>query len=272
MTAASGVQITLTQNQHGTIASLTVNNPQRLNSLNTEVCAAFVSAVSEITKIPDLRCVIVTGGPCASGRAFVGGADISEMSTLATPKAAREFITGVHHVCRSLRDLPVPVVARVNGHALGAGLLVMAAADVRIAVSDALFGMPEVQRGVPSTVESALLPSIVGASRARRMLLLGDTISADEAERWGLVDKVVDMNDLDNAVTKWALLLSRAGRGALAAQKRLFNVWEQVSQQEAIDAGIWEFGRAFEQNSTESEGRSMMKAFLTQNKKRKAKL
>ena len=116
-----------------------------------------------------------------------------------------------------MRDLPVPVIARVNGHALGGGLLIAAAADLRIATSEALFGMPEVQRGVPSTVESALLPAQIGSSRARRLLLLGDTISAHKAEEWGLVDKVVEAGDLDKAVEAWVEQLLKAGPRALAA-------------------------------------------------------
>ena len=171
-----------------------------------------------------------------------------------------------------MRDLPVPVIARINGHALGGGLLIMAAADLRVATTEALFGMPEVQRGVPSTVESALLPSQIGSARARRLLLLGDTVSASKAEEWGLVDKVVKANELNEAVESWVTMLLKAGPRALASQKRLMAVWEQVPIQEAIQAGVWEFGKAFEDPKLESEGRRMMSDFQGQNKERKSKL
>lgn len=256
----------------GAVVTLTVTNPTKMNSLSTPVANAIIASVDAISNMPKLRCVIVTGGECVSGRAFIGGADIKEMSTMQSSAAGRRYITTLHRVCHALRHLSVPVIARVNGHALGAGLLVMMAADMKIAVSDALFGMPEVQRGVPSTIESALLPSTIGAGRASRLLLLGDTISAFEAERWGLVDKVVEHAQLDSAVSDWVTLVTQAGPCALAGQKRLLRVWEQVSPREAIDAGAWEFGKAFEGLGDQSEGRRMMNEFLSNNKKRKNKL
>lgn len=269
----STVMVAYSQREGGTVATVTIANPRRLNSLNSVILETFVSNISSLAQRPGLRCVIVTGGPCKGGQqAFVGGADISEMKDLPDAEAGRNFITKLHLACEALRELPVPVIACVNGHALGGGLLIAAAADLRIATSEALFGMPEVQRGVPSTIESALLPTQIGAARARRLLLLGDTISAQQAESWGLVDKVVQAYELDNAVEEWVQMLLRAGPRALSAQKRLMAVCEQVPLREAIKAGIWEFGRAFEGAGFESEGRRMMNEFNTNNRKRKSKL
>lgn len=274
MPAKPGVLTSLSSRPSGIVATLTVSNPGRLNSLNTKVLTAFISALSSLAQTPYLRCVIITGAPClGNAQAFSGGADISELSSFTHAAAGREFITRLHLACKAIRDLPVPVVARVNGHALGAGLLLMAAADLRITTSDSTFGMPEVRRGVPSTVESAELPSIVGAGRARRLLILGDNISALTAESWGLVDRVVEPAGLDNAVEEWVQQLLEAGPSALAGQKRLMNVWEQVPLQEAVTAGVWEFGKAFEDEGTkEAEGTKMMNAFLKQNRDRKSKL
>jgi enoyl-CoA hydratase len=231
-----------------------------------------ISAVSIIKQTPGLHAAIITGGPCTAGRAFIGGADISEMSTLSSASDAREFIIRLHFACKALCDLPVPVIARVNGHALGGGLLVMLAADLKIAISSALFGVPEVRRGVPSTIESAWLPSIIGAGRARRLLLLGDTISADRAEIGGLVDKVVEEAELDAVVEDWMRALAAAGPRPLAGQKSLLTLWQQVPKQEAVEAGIWEFGRASERQGGESEARTMMKEFLSKGKRRQSHL
>lgn len=270
------VSISWSTRSEGAVATLIVSNPHRLNSLNTAVLTSFISAVASLKNTDkDLRCVIVTGGSTTNGRnAFIGGADISEMSSLPTPEAARAFIRRVHLACRALRELPVPVIARVNGHALGAGLLVMAAADLRITSSDALFGMPEVQRGVPSTVESALLPGIVGAARARRLLIFGESIDAAIAETWGLVDQVVDGGPaaLDRRVEEWLQIVFKTGPRAVQGQKNLLSLWEQVPVREAIEAGIWEFGKAFEGERYEAEGRRMMGEFLKRNRKRNSKL
>lgn len=272
------VSTSLSIRPEGAVATLIVSNTQRLNSLNTEVLTSFISAISALKENTNLRCVIVTGEVLPNGgkgqAAFIGGADISEMSTLPTPDAARTFIRRVHDVCAALRDIPVPVIARVNGHALGAGLLVMAAADLRVASPNALFGMPEVRRGVASTVESAILPGIVGAARARRLLLFGETIDAQTAASWGLLDQVVEggVTSLDRAVEEWLQIVFQTGPRAVKAQKSLLTVWEQVPMREAVEAGIWEFGKAFEGDGQESEGRRMMCEFLQRNRKRKAML
>ena len=101
---------------------------------------------------------------------------------------------------------------------------------------------------------------------------MGDMISAEQAESWGLVDKVVKASELDNAVEEWVQMLLTAGPRALAGQKRLMSVWEQVPMREAVQAGIWEFGRAFEGSGDEAEGRRMMNQFRRQNKGTKSRL
>ena len=113
------------------------------------------------------------------------------MAGLEDGEAARAFITLVHGCCRAVRDCPVPVIGRLGGWTLGAGLELAAACDLRIAAEHAQFGMPEVRVGIPSVVEAALLPGLIGWGRTRRLLLLGETIGAAEALAWGLVEQVV---------------------------------------------------------------------------------
>ena len=124
------------------IATVTISRPSKLNSLNSHLLNLLAQEIRSIPQShPDLLAVILTGHGTKS---FVGGADIGEMATLASPAAAREFITKVHTACKSIRDCPVPVIGRINGYALGAGLEIAASCDFRVASRNAVFGMPEV--------------------------------------------------------------------------------------------------------------------------------
>src|SRR5881392_217896 len=177
----------------GYLARLVIDNASKLNALNRELMVEIVDAIKALEAEPELRLVIVTG---AGERAFVGGADINELAALDLD-SAREFITLVHRCCGGFHRLPVPVIARIDGYALGAGLELAAACDLRVASGRALFGMPEVRIGIPSVVEAALLPKLTGHGRARRLLLTGETIGAAEALAWGLVDLVAPPEALD---------------------------------------------------------------------------
>src|SRR6202048_4742833 len=180
----------------GRLARVTIDNASKLNSLNRALMAEIIEAAGGLAADPQLRLVVLTG---AGERAFIGGADIGEIAAL-DRESAREFITLVHRCCGAFRRLPVPVIARIDGYALGAGLELACACDLRGASERAIFGMPEVRIGIPSVVEAALLPKLVGHGRARRLLLTGETIDAGEALSWGLVDAVASPDDLDDAV------------------------------------------------------------------------
>jgi enoyl-CoA hydratase/carnithine racemase len=240
----------------GQVAWVTIANEAKLNALNSSVLRRFAETVEGLGAHADLRAAVVTG---AGGRAFVGGADIREMAALPDHVAATRFIEAVHRACDAVRALPVPVIARINGHALGAGLELAAACDLRIAASTATFGMPEVRLGLPSVVEAALLPTLIGWGRARRLLLLGETIGAEEALAWGLVERVAAPGAaLDAAVAEWLAMLGRAGPQALRLQKRLIRTWEDLPMAEAIRAGVGSFAEAWRGE----EPRRMLRAFL----------
>ena len=193
-----------------------------------------------------------------TGRPFVGGADIRAMAALRDADEAREFILLVHGCCRAVRDCPVPVLARIEGYALGAGLELAAACDLRIAGEDARFGMPEVRVGIPSVVEAALLPSLIGWGRTRRLLLLGEIIGAAEALEWGLVERVAPASGLDGAVEEWLAHLDAAGPLALRSQKALMRRWENLPADAAIAAGVDAFAGAW----ASDEPVRMMRRFL----------
>ncbi len=234
----------------GAVARVTVANDRKLNSLGTPLLEALAQAFREVPR--EARVVVLTG---EGARAFIGGADIAEMARIETPAQARAFITRIHAVCRAIRDCPVPVIARINGWCLGAGLEIAAACDMRIAAQHARFGMPETRVGMPSVVEAALLPGLIGWGRARRLLYLGDHVDADTAERWGLVERVAEQ--LDAAVQEWCDMLVACGPESLRRQKALMRVWEDSTTSAAITAGIDAFAAAWE---TE-EPRRMTAAF-----------
>jgi enoyl-CoA hydratase len=226
----------------GEIARLTIANSRKLNSLNRALMAEIVETASGLAADRQLRLAILTG---AGDRAFVGGADIGEIAAL-DHAAARSFITLVHRCCDAFRRMPVPVVARIDGYALGAGLELACACDLRVASERSIFGMPEVRIGIPSVVEAALLPKLIGYGRTRRLLLTGETIGATEALAWGLVDVVVPHEALDEAVEGLARPILAAGRQAIRLQKSLILDWEELATAAAVQRGIDCFVRAFD--------------------------
>ena len=203
----------------------------------------------------------------AGDKAFIGGADIREMSALAGAEEGRRFITRLHKCCDAVRAIPVPTIARINGLALGGGLEIAAACDVRIAVESAVFGMPEVKLGIPSVIEAALLPMLIGWGRTRQILLFGENFSAQEALSWGLVNDLVSSSDLDNAVGRWLDQLLSCSPGAVRLQKQLIRSWEDMPLRAAIQAGIESFTTAI----GSGEPSAAMRAFLERQKARKTK-
>jgi enoyl-CoA hydratase len=228
----------------GRLARLTIDNASKLNSLNRALMAEIIEAADGLSADPQLRLVVLTG---AGERAFVGGADIGEIAAL-DRESARDFITLVHRCCDAFRRLPVPVIARIDGYALGAGLELAAACDLRVASARALFGMPAVRIGIPSVVEAALLPKLIGHGRARRLLLTGETIGAAEALAWGLVDVVAPPEALDEAVETLAGPILAAGPNAIRLQKSLILDWEELPTAAAVQRGIDSFVTAYDTN------------------------
>ncbi|MEZ5843396.1 MAG: enoyl-CoA hydratase [Hyphomicrobiaceae bacterium] len=216
------------------IATVTVSNPARLNCLSSPQIGRLSTAFNELSKRDDVRAAILTG---AGARAFIGGADLNELGGL-DEAGARDFITGLHLACRSIQSCPIPVIARINGFCLGAGLEVAASCDIRVAAEGAVLGMPEVHMGLPSVIEAALLPGLIGWGRTRELLITGRTLSATEALAIGLVERVAPAEALDAAVGGWLDDICRAAPRAVRAQKALMATWQHVSLDQAIRAGI----------------------------------
>jgi enoyl-CoA hydratase/carnithine racemase len=171
---------------------------------------------------------------------------------------ARDFITLVHGCCDCLRRCPAPVIARIDGYALGAGLEVAVSCDLRVATTRARFGMPEVKVGLPSVVEAALIPGLIGWGRARELLMTGETIDAGTALRWGLIERAVALEQLDREVDGIVASLLAAGPHAVRSQKRLMQQWENLPADRAIAAGIDALVGAFDTD----EPKRLLSAFL----------
>jgi len=220
------------------IARIFLNRPEKSNALNTALLEELLSVLKEIAASPGLR-VVVLGG---NGKSFCGGADVAEMSQL-KPSTAKKFITRIHLCCDAIRKLPVPVVARLHGVVIGAGLELAASCDLRVAAEGTRFAMPEVKLGIPSVVEAALLPRLIGAGRAAWLVLTGEAIDARTALEWGLVEELAP--DLDQGIKVLLERLKAADRSALSAQKRLLQLWEEAPLTRAVAASIGVFTRSY---------------------------
>jgi enoyl-CoA hydratase/carnithine racemase len=250
----AAVRVDRDERPEGNIAVVTVDNRRRLNCLSTPLIVGLAQAFAELAEDETLRAIVLTG---AGDRAFIGGADLNEL-VLLEPDSARLFITRLHQACRVIRDSPVPVIGRIAGVCLGAGLEVAASCDFRAAAEAARFGMPEVQMGIPSVIEAALLPGLIGWGKTREMLITGALFSAADALSMGLVEKVAPASGLDAAVEDWIAGICRAQAHAVRAQKALMNRWQRVSVEEGILAGIDALSDAYRTD----EPRTAIQAFF----------
>ena len=248
--------------EHGVVAYLTINNARRLNAMNSTLMDAFIATMNELAAEEDLRAVVLSG---AGPKAFIIGADINEMAAIKNAEQATAFITRLHRCCDAIRDLPVPVIARIQGYCFGGGLEMAAACDVRIASEAATFGMQEVKLGIPSVIEAALLPTLVGWGRAREIMLLGETFTAVEALEWRLIERVAPPSALDEAVEAWIGKLLTSAPRAVRLQKRLIRRWEDLPLAAAVQAGIDAFAEAY----ATDEPAAAMREFLDAQLKRK---
>lgn len=175
------------------VVTVTINRPAALNALSREMLAELATVVGELAGDPAARAVILTG---AGERAFVAGADIAVMREMG-PTAARELALLGQGVCRAIERCPKPVIAAVNGFALGGGCELALSCDIRLAADSARFGQPEVNLGIiPGFGGSQRLPRLIGRGRALELLLTGEMIDAREAWRLGLVNRVVPAAEL----------------------------------------------------------------------------
>ncbi len=240
----------------GEVARVTIDHAAKGNSLGSALLDALIEAFGQLAAEPALRAVVLTG---AGDKAFISGASLDEMAQL-NVASAKVFIGRVHGACDAVRRFPAPVIARLNGYALGAGLEIAASCDLRIAASHAVFGMPEVRFGVPSVVEAALLPRLIGRGRAAWLLLTGKTLVADEALAWGLVERVVAATELDREVDATLGAILAMSHQAVRAQKALLRIWDEQPLSESIAESIEAFARSYDAGEPNARMREFLAA------------
>ena len=245
------------------IAILTLNRTFHLNALNTTVFDQLLKVITAIdtTKISAL---IITG---AGEKAFVAGVDIYEMSTL-NKRFGKEFSRKGNEVFRKIETLPIPVIAAVNGYALGGGVELALSCDLRICSTNAIFGMPEVKLGInPGFGGTQRLSRLIRQGMAKQMIYGGNYIDAYEALRIGLVNAVYPQAELLEQAKLLAKNIAKNGRNAVAASKKAINEGMQVDIEQGIKIEEYQFGECFEQD----EQINGMKNFLEKGKKGKKK-
>ena len=239
----------------GAIAILTIDRPKALNALNYETLQELLSCFRQLEKEQEIGVVILTG---SGERAFVAGADISYMQKLNGLQAA-EFAGLGHAVMAAIEGLPQPVIAAVNGFALGGGCELALACDIRIAAENAKFGQPEVNLGViPGFGGTQRLPRLVGKGRACELLYTGDIIGTEEAWRIGLVNKVVPMAQLMETCRTVAQKIIAKGPIAIRLCKETVNNGLEMDLDRANRYEAVQFGQCF---ASEDQKEGML-AFL----------
>jgi len=224
----------------GGVARIFLNRPHKVNALDSALLDALAACLEGLAGDETLRVVVLAG----RGRAFCAGADVHELAAL-EPRSARDFAARIHRACDAARRLPVPVVAQLHGAVIGAGLELAAACDLRIAAEGTRFAMPEVRLGIPSVVEAALLPRLVGSGRAAWLVLTGEPIDAQRAYDWGLIEVVCAPADLDQSVAATVQRLLAGERRALQMQKELLHAWDEQPLAQSIAESLERFAQAY---------------------------
>ena len=242
----------------GRVAWVIFNNPAKRNALGLAGKELFVEVMASLKHDESLRAVVITG---AGDKSFVGGTNIAEMAEFDLSQAENSA-TWTHRVCDSVRQCPVPVIARINGYCFGSGMEIAACADMRASADHAKFGMPETRHGIPSGMEASVLPRLIGWGKACELVLTGDHIDAEEAYRIGYLERLVPMAELDDAVERWVNSLLVCGPRAVRIQKRLIIDWDRMSPTDGARAGIQAYVDAYRTD----EPKRLMTAFV--NRKR----
>ncbi len=238
------------------VATITLNRPKALNALNEKVLAELLAVFDELEADREVKAVIITG---SGDKAFAAGADIGELSKLADRSEAAGKARAGHRVTEKMEHSRLPIVVAINGFALGGGLELAMAGDMRIASANAKLGQPEVNLGIIAGFGgSQRLPRLVGQGMASFLLLTGEMISADEAKQANLVEKVVPLESLMTEAHRIASVIAGKGPLAIAATKRAIHEGLQLELHDALDLEAEEFGAV----AITADAREGTKAFL----------
>ena len=250
--------------EEGSIAILTINRPKALNALNSQVLEELNKTL-DIIDIKKIKVLIITG---AGEKSFVAGADISEMSVL-TKKEGESFSKKGNDVFRKIENFQIPVIAAVNGFALGGGCEISMSCDIRICSENAIFGQPEVSLGItPGFGGTQRLPRLIGESMAKQIIFTGQNIKAEEALRIGLVNAIYPQTELLNEAKKLAEEIAKNSAYAISNSKKSINEGLQVDIDQGIEIEEKYFGDCFE---TQDQIKGM-ENFLKKANKKKQKI
>ena len=209
------------------IATITFNRPDAMNALNNQTRAEFYSAMKDVAADNNIKVVILTG----AGRAFVAGSDIKELKQTTSLDAHN-----IHRLGMVVEKMEKPVIAAVNGFALGGGCEIVMACDIIIASDKARFGQPEINLGIiPGGGATQRLPRLVGVCKAKELILTGDIIKAEEAEKIGLVNRVVPGENLMATAKEIAKKIAAKSRATVRLAKDVINKGMQTSLETGLD-------------------------------------
>lgn len=221
--------------QDGAVARLTVNRPEVRNALSIGIVQRIAQTLRGLSRDRAVRVFVLTG---AGDRVFISGADVHEFrEQLATPESALSYDAAAEQLQSALREVPQPVIARIQGHAVGSGTIVAASCDFRIAVRTAKFGIPVAKFGFLAPVPDTLrLVQLVGPAKAKWLLMTGQLIEAPEAQAIGLIDQVVEPENLEATVNTLATTLAANAPLTIKATKQIIETMTAPSANVASGA------------------------------------
>jgi enoyl-CoA hydratase/carnithine racemase len=239
-------------------AWVTLDRPP-LNLLEPGLIRVLRDTFLGLARDTAVRAAVVTG----AGRATCAGMQMQVLRDL-DPASAKALISGLHDAIHAVHEAPFPTIGMINGACLGAGFELAMACDMRVAATGALLGLPEIRVGIPSVIEAALLPALVGPGRAAEILLVGAPVSAAQAREWGLVHRVTPPEALTSTTEALVESILECAPSAVRLQKELIIRWRNTDLRTAIESGI----NAFAQSYATGEPREALSAYLEKRKPR----
>jgi enoyl-CoA hydratase/carnithine racemase len=230
---------TLDVRQRGRVLDVTFDRPEKLNALRR---ADIDELPRHLAAARDVRAVVFRG---AGDRAFSAGVDVREFLALRGPEDARDFIRALRAMLAAVRRAPVTTICAVDGHCIGGAMELAMASDIRLVTTRSRFGLPEIRLGIPSVVDAALLQQYVGLGHAKEMILTGDLYPATDPRLAGLCNRLVDPADLETTVAEVVAKVVDHTPTVLAAQKRLFETWQNTGTDTGTEISTGEFAGVF---------------------------
>jgi enoyl-CoA hydratase len=236
------------------IGIITINRPEKVNAMNQDIISGLTELLTKLNDDQSIRGVIITG----TGKSFSSGVDISLMQV--NPEEGREFIKQLHGMINAARYNRKPIIAAINGYCFGGALEFILACDMCVAADNATFGMQEVNLGIPSVIEAALFPFAVGLVKTRELLLTGKVITAEEALKINLINRVVPRDSLLDEAKKAMKEIIRNSPYVVGLQKELINRWlANAGIEESIKIGADYFTISLTNENTRDSLNSALK-------------